>query len=394
VALRLEHAAEPGPVDFDAFYAEFAPRVRALIRRRVRNASQVDDLVQETFVRAFNKAGSFDTTKPAWPWLATIASNLVIDASRRRSTTQEQATEAEHLEREAGPASSDPAEQFTRTGRRAAIADALAALPARQRKVLVLREIEELRYDAVAAAEELSLDAVKSTLKRARASFRQTYMALAEERGLLAIGLIPLHYGRATLAHLRSQLSTRTQAAAQRLGTAASGVADFGAAPLAAVVVSLAVGAGGVVGSGAHTSPSPRVDRALTAIAAAGSVGRPAGWGGSATTARAAAARPPVAAAAGGARTPLAQKDAGVSNHVYNDENIGAVSHLNISAFGVPIFGYELFANTQCHVNALHERACKIAKVIPQDVNAGDPQPTPEPAPPPDNSSWLPHSGQ
>jgi RNA polymerase sigma-70 factor (ECF subfamily) len=367
VALRLEEAATGTPADFEAFYAEYAPRVRAYIRRRVRVGQSVDDLVQETFLRAHRNAASFDASRPAWPWLVTIASNLIIDASRLRSAQNETPVELTILD--GSQPGADPADHFHGSQRRDAISRVLRSLPARQRRVLVLRELDGLRYDAVAEHEGLTVDAVKALLKRARTTFRESYSTLAAERGLWAIGLLPLHFLRRAVT---------------RFGPRLNAIADLGAAPIAAALVATAIGVSGMVSSSPRLGGATSTRAALAGVRASSRVGehaaRAGGQGamGASSSGRASSTTP------GG---PLGDSaKAGIGNHIdATGEHLKQGDHENITLFGIELYDHEGTIGTDCRKNALREQLCALIGLLPQDIGVGDPQPTPTPDDPPSN---------
>ena len=189
--IALRHADDAGgPVSaesFASFYEEFAPRVRALATRRLRNRDLADDVVQETLLRCYRARDRFDDARPAWPWVKTIATNVCIDLQREGAGWRELPAGISALEPSA-PADnhSDPAQVFISRERRECINLAMGALSPRQRRVVVLRDVEGWRANDVATMEGSSTDAVKAALKRGRQVFRLAYTDAAGPRGLLA----------------------------------------------------------------------------------------------------------------------------------------------------------------------------------------------------------------
>ncbi len=146
--------------------ARFGRPVHALIWRMLagRSRDRVEDLVQETFVRVLRALPGFDPRGPASlsTWILTIATRLALNELRRPELAR--LAEADEPVGEGD------------VGRRqlaAAIAKSVAALPADQRAVIVLREFHGLDYAEIAAALELDLGTVKSRLSRARAALRE-----------------------------------------------------------------------------------------------------------------------------------------------------------------------------------------------------------------------------
>jgi len=156
--------------------------LHGFVARRVCDPSLVDDIVQETLLRAYRARHGFDETKPVWPWLATIARNTLSNALRGERLRHR------HLERELDWGSieghadlqltGDPERRYAAKEQHAAILAALATLDHRQRRLLVMRASDGLGYDDIARLEGLTLNSVKSLLKRARHAFRDAYRKL------------------------------------------------------------------------------------------------------------------------------------------------------------------------------------------------------------------------
>jgi RNA polymerase sigma-70 factor (ECF subfamily) len=159
--------------------------------RMLGSAFEADDAVQETMVRAWRGIDGFEGRSAVRSWLYRIATNVCLDMLRGRqrrarpmdlgpSSTADSfhgATRPEHAwvqpipDTRVLPDDADPAElAATRETIRLAFVTALQHLPARQRAVLILREV--LRWQATEVAELLdtSVASVNSALQRARAT--------------------------------------------------------------------------------------------------------------------------------------------------------------------------------------------------------------------------------
>ncbi len=141
-------------------------RVFALGMRWFRNADDADDLVQETFVRAWKSLASFDEARPFAPWLITIAVN-------RAKTMAARARPAEELDENVVWEGPSPEEDTERARFAGAVARAAAALPEDQRIVLHLRAVESKSYREIADALGIPIGTVMSRLARARESVRR-----------------------------------------------------------------------------------------------------------------------------------------------------------------------------------------------------------------------------
>jgi RNA polymerase sigma-70 factor (ECF subfamily) len=143
-------------------------RVFALGVRLLGTTHDADDLVQETFLRAWRALDRLDPERPVIPWLLRIATNraMTMLAARGRRAT-------EPLD-EALPAGGPrPDEDAQRAELRANVRRALAELPEEQRIVLSLRAGEGLSYLEIAALLDVPVGTVMSRLARAREAMRR-----------------------------------------------------------------------------------------------------------------------------------------------------------------------------------------------------------------------------
>jgi RNA polymerase sigma-70 factor, ECF subfamily len=168
--------------------------------RMLGSAHDAEDLVQETYLRAWRAYHSFEGKSSLRTWLYRIATNVCLTALESRSrrplptglgapSTSPTAPLVEQPEVPwlepvpdalVGCAETDPAAIVTsRSSVRLALVAALQHLPPRQRAVLILRDVLKWRAAEVAEALETSTAAVNSILQRARAQMQQA--ALTED---------------------------------------------------------------------------------------------------------------------------------------------------------------------------------------------------------------------
>ena len=146
----------------------------------VRNADDALDVLQETFVKAFQNAHRWDGSAEVGRWLTRIAVNQAIDRYRRekrRRATYEPLDEGDH----AAPATREPSPERRLAGSETAarIDAALRGLPGRQRAVFVLRHYEEMSLEDIADSLGMRLGTVKSSLHRAIQGLRQRLEGLS-----------------------------------------------------------------------------------------------------------------------------------------------------------------------------------------------------------------------
>lgn len=162
----LKRCAEADPVAFRAFVARYQRPVFALLSRMLGRGPEVEDLAQETFLRAFRALPSFDPNGPAKPstWLLTIATRLALDArKKKRPELGEPGVSAERPD----PRPS-PEQDSSRAELRRAIAVAVDALPDDQRAAFVLAEFHGFSIVEIAEALGAAPNTVKTRLFRAR----------------------------------------------------------------------------------------------------------------------------------------------------------------------------------------------------------------------------------
>lgn len=152
--------------------AAFAALVRLHQRRAYAVARAItighedaEDAVQEAFLHAYRALARFDSTYPFGAWLARIVANAALDLVRRRRVRA-----TEEIPASAALPFRDPAESAELKSR---LSGALAELPARQRAVLVLHDVEGYRHAEIGAMLGMPEGTARSDLHHARAMMRR-----------------------------------------------------------------------------------------------------------------------------------------------------------------------------------------------------------------------------
>jgi RNA polymerase sigma-70 factor (ECF subfamily) len=146
--------------DADALFAQHRDGVFRYLRRFVGQADVAQDLTQEVFLRVTRAGAPAVDNSRARAWIFRIARNLALNHlrdGRRRPRTIE-------LLESAGPATQELS---------AALDEALDSLPVTDRHVFLMRETSGLSYEDIAAASELSVEAVRARLRRTRQHLRE-----------------------------------------------------------------------------------------------------------------------------------------------------------------------------------------------------------------------------
>jgi RNA polymerase sigma-70 factor (ECF subfamily) len=151
--------------------------LHALVRGIVRVQEDADDLVQETFFRAYRFLDRFDTERALRPWLFKIGANLCFRHLRRSRRGSWVSLEDEHpqtgrrlVERLENPGAE---EAVTRPLETARLAEAIDRLPPLHRTILLLRGVHGLHYDEIAETLAVPAGTVMSRLNRGRRALRQ-----------------------------------------------------------------------------------------------------------------------------------------------------------------------------------------------------------------------------
>lgn len=147
------------------------------VAKMLGNPSEAEDIAQQVFLRLWKARARYQVKAKFTTYLYTITRNQVFNESRRRSRRKEssldQRKEDYELELPANPNQQPDNEQLN-AELRAAIDEAITALPEKQRLAVVLRRYQNLPYEEIAKVLGLTVSAVKSQLFRARGTLRQS----------------------------------------------------------------------------------------------------------------------------------------------------------------------------------------------------------------------------
>ena len=154
----------------DAF-ERLVDRHRAVVSRlavRIAGPDDADDVVQDSFLRAFHRLDRFGGQGAFRSWLLQIVHNTALNAvARRRPEPAGSATDLE-AERPLPADEREPAQRLEERERRERLELKLRDLRYEHRAVLVLRDVEGMSYEEIAAITESPIGSVKGRLHRAR----------------------------------------------------------------------------------------------------------------------------------------------------------------------------------------------------------------------------------
>ena len=164
-----------GDVDaFSQLVDTYQTPVYNLCYRMLSDPYEAEDAAQETFLRAFRSVERYDRSRPFSTWLLSIAAHYCIDQIRRRRM-KIVPIDLLPYEEVADPAP-NPEAQYTQSEEQRRVQTLLQTLNPTDRAALVMLYWNELSYEEIAVALNLTVSAVKSRLHRTRRELAQTWV--------------------------------------------------------------------------------------------------------------------------------------------------------------------------------------------------------------------------
>jgi RNA polymerase sigma-70 factor (ECF subfamily) len=171
MALRRRQDAAAAAARTTAFETEALSYLNALYSTALRltaNPADAEDLVQETYLKAFRSSGQFESGTNLKAWLFTILHNTFLN-TRRHAGRESIATEADDLEGVPQPENVENPEQILlRKTLDAELQAALDSLPDIFREAVWLRDVEDFSYAEIARILQVPLGTVMSRISRGR----------------------------------------------------------------------------------------------------------------------------------------------------------------------------------------------------------------------------------
>jgi RNA polymerase sigma-70 factor (ECF subfamily) len=164
---------------FSQLVAAYQDRLIAIFYHIVGSQEAAEDLAQDVFLRIYRARHGYEPTARFSTWLFRIANNLASNSRRDQGRRKEVSlVNSDSGSRPGGPIATEksglmPARQLDRRELQEMVRQALSTLNERQRIAVLLHKFEEMSYQDIADAMELTPAAVKSLLSRARENLRQ-----------------------------------------------------------------------------------------------------------------------------------------------------------------------------------------------------------------------------
>jgi RNA polymerase sigma-70 factor (ECF subfamily) len=185
--LSLVQACRAGRTEaFSLLVQRYQGRLYPTIARLVGSADDAEDILQDAFVRAYEKLDQFQGDSSFYTWIYRIAVNLALSGHRRRRVRSapppsrlRPASRGAHPADESAEA--DPAAPLERAERERLVRAALDRLGPEHRAVVVLKDFDGRRYEEISEMLDIPVGTVRSRLHRARCELRDRLRGLVDE---------------------------------------------------------------------------------------------------------------------------------------------------------------------------------------------------------------------
>ncbi len=158
---------------FDLLVLKYQQRIMKVLSRYVRDPSEVQDLAQEAFIKAYRALPNFRGDSAFYTWLYRIAintaKNFVVAQGRRPPNDDIEATEAEQYDGESALKDyASPERETLRDEIKETVFKAIDELPEDLKTAITLRELEGMSYEEIAETMDCPIGTVRSRIFRAR----------------------------------------------------------------------------------------------------------------------------------------------------------------------------------------------------------------------------------
>jgi RNA polymerase sigma-70 factor (ECF subfamily) len=188
-SVLVSQAREGDTRAFGELVRRYEGKIFRLAQHVTNNREDAEDVLQETFMKAYEHLDQFKGDSKFYTWIVRIAVNQALMKLRRRKTDKSVSldeqidTGEDTIVREIAAWDEDPEQRFSREELGEILDHAVDTLEPPYRSVFVLRDVEELSTEETAEALGLSIPAVKSRLLRARLQLREKLTRYFKRKG-------------------------------------------------------------------------------------------------------------------------------------------------------------------------------------------------------------------
>jgi RNA polymerase sigma-70 factor, ECF subfamily len=185
----VERARAGDAQAFTTLVNRYERKIFRLAKHITQNDEDAEDVLQESFLKAYSNLDTFQGQSKFYTWLVRIAVNESLMKLRKRksdrtvSLDEPHETDEDTVTREIAVWDEDPEKKYSQEELREILSKAVDGLKPGFRTVFVLRDIEELSTEETAEALGISVPAVKSRLLRARLQLREKLTRLFKRKG-------------------------------------------------------------------------------------------------------------------------------------------------------------------------------------------------------------------
>src|ERR687883_394361 len=173
----VKASAEGDPDAFQRLVQKYRNLVMRVAYRGMGDMALAEDVAQEAFLKVYRGLPAYRPDKPFVHWLRRVVANTVIDEVRRRRPVES----LDDMEQQPPSEDEGPQEIADHHGVQQAVRDAIMALPARYRQVIVMQGFEEKTYEQMAETLGIPLGTVMWRLNKAKRLLRAQVGQLWEE---------------------------------------------------------------------------------------------------------------------------------------------------------------------------------------------------------------------
>ena len=174
---------------FSSLLERYERKIFRLAQHITQNREDAEDVLQETFLKAYEHLDQFQGNSKFYTWIVRIAVNQALMKLRKRKTDRTVSmdegidTGEDIVVREIAAWDENPEQRYSRDEMNEILSTAVDSLAPAYRTVFVLRDVEELSTEETAEALDLSIPAVKSRLLRARLQLRDKLSKFFKRKG-------------------------------------------------------------------------------------------------------------------------------------------------------------------------------------------------------------------
>ncbi|MBI4906730.1 MAG: sigma-70 family RNA polymerase sigma factor [Acidobacteria bacterium] len=182
--------AQGGDVSaFSQLITQYERKIYRLAKRITQSDEDAEDVLQDSFMKAYEHLDSFQGNSKFYTWLVRITVNEALMKLRKRKGDKTVSLDDpgdngdEPIVREIAVWEGDPEQRYSQEELRSLLDDAIQNLKPSFRTVFLLRDVEELSTEETASLLNLSIPAVKSRLLRARLDLRERLTRMFKKKG-------------------------------------------------------------------------------------------------------------------------------------------------------------------------------------------------------------------